>query len=107
MKENLVNFINKIKDFWEKRTKTQKGIFIGSISLVVFLILGMFLFSSQKNYVPLYENLSLNEVGQIKEELESRGVPFELEDGGTTITVPEDKASNLLVELASQNIPKS
>src|SRR5690625_2841617 len=107
MKENIMNFMDTSKAFWEKRTKTQKGIFIGTIAVIFIFIFGLYLFSSNKKYVPLYNNLSLYEVGQVKEELESLGVPFELEDGGTTILVPEDNASTLLVDLASQGIPAS
>ena len=107
MEEKMMNWIHKLKNLWESRTKTQKGIFVGTIGLILILIIGGISLSTNKNYVPLYSNLSLYEAGQIKEELESRGVPYQLEDGGTTITVPEDQASTLLVDLASQQIPQS
>src|SRR5699024_402084 len=46
-------------------------------------------------------------VGQINEELDLRNVPYELQDGGTTILVPEEQSDQLLVELAGQGIPNS
>ncbi|MFB4475953.1 flagellar M-ring protein FliF, partial [Oceanobacillus caeni] len=44
---------------------------------------------------------------QIKTELDSRSIPYELSNGGTTISVPEEQGDSLLVELAGQGIPNS
>ncbi|MBP1949121.1 flagellar basal-body MS-ring/collar protein FliF [Virgibacillus litoralis] len=107
MKEKLLKFKDTAKSFWTRRTKGQKGIFIGSAAIVVALILAIILFTSDSKLVPLYNNLSLQEVGQIKTELDARGVPYELESGGTTITVPESSVNSLLVDLAGQGIPNS
>lgn len=57
--------------------------------------------------VPLYSDLSLQEAGQLTEELDSRGVKYDLSNGGTTILVPESQADQLLVNLAAQGIPNS
>src|SRR5699024_6848580 len=58
-------------------------------------------------FVPLYSNLSLQEASQVKGELEVRGVPYEIENGGTVIKVPEDKVDTIIVDLAGQGIPTS
>lgn len=107
MKEKLLKFKDTVASYWTKRTKGQKGVFIGSIAIVLALVLALVLFSSNSKFVPLYNDLSLQEVGQIKTELDSRGIPYELEDGGKTITVPESNVDSLLVDLAGQGIPNS
>ncbi|WP_404452616.1 flagellar M-ring protein FliF [Virgibacillus necropolis] len=107
MKEKILKLRDSAKSFWMKRSKSQKGIFLGSIAIVVFLIIGLTLFSNKTNLVPLYSSLSLQEVGQIKTELDTRGIQYSLEDGGTTIMVPETEVNNLLVDLAGQGIPNS
>ena len=56
---------------------------------------------------PLYSNLSHQEVGQLKAELDERGITYELTDGGTSILVPEEQSDSLLVDFASQGIPNS
>ncbi len=61
----------------------------------------------KKNFVPLYSNLSIQETSQIKAELDSRGVAYELKDGGTTINVPENQVDTLLVELAGKGLPNN
>jgi len=102
-----MKFKDTAKSFWTERSRSQKGIFIGSAAIVVALIIAIILFSSDSKFVPLYNDLSLQEVSQIKTELDSRGVPYELENGGTTVKVPEAEVDSLLVDLAGQGIPNS
>lgn len=102
-----MKFIEPIHTFWTKRTKVQKGVFIGSFTIVVMLIIGLSLLTFNSKFVPLYSNLSLQESAQVKGELEVRGVPYEIENGGTTIKVPEEKVDTLIVDLAGQGIPTS
>src|SRR5690625_7031906 len=77
MKENMNTYIEKIKAKWNKRTKAQRNVLIGSCALII--ILGISLLNKTK-YVPLYSNLSLNEAGQIKTELDTRNIPYELSE---------------------------
>ncbi len=108
MKEKIMNWKDRTTNFWRNRTKVQKLTFFGSLFVVVLLILAISLFTmNSTNYVPLYNNLSVQEVGQIKEELDARGVPYELADGGKVIEVPEEQVDSLLVDLAAQGIPNS
>ncbi|RYG73876.1 flagellar basal body M-ring protein FliF [Lentibacillus lipolyticus] len=107
MKEKLLTIKNTATSFWTERTKKQKGIFIGSAALSIVLLAAILFFSADSKFVPLYNDMSLQEVSQIKAELDSRGVPYELENGGTTVTVPESNVDSLLVDLAGQGIPNS
>lgn len=107
MKEKLILYKNKIKDFWTNRSKGQRTAIIGS-SLLALLLIGVLVWAAGKStYVPLYSNLTVQEVSQIKTELDTRGIPYEIKDNGATITVPEQNADSLLVDLAGQGIPSS
>jgi flagellar M-ring protein FliF len=105
--EKIMKFNETAKTFWSSRSKGQKGLIIGSSLAVIALIAVISLFATKSDNVPLYNNLSLQEVGQIKTELDARGIPYQLEDGGTTILVPKEQADNLLVDLAGLGIPNS
>ena len=107
MKEKMIKWKDSAIQFWGKRSKSQRGIFIGSILIVVILIVGLTLFTTNAKFVPLYNNLSVQEAGQIKTELDTRKIPYELKDSGTTISVAEDQVDDLLVDLAGQGIPES
>lgn len=107
MKEKVTHLIERIRGFWSERTPLQKIIAIGSSIVVLALIITITFFNSRPNYAPLYSNLSPEEAGQIKESLDSRGIPSVVSNNGTTISVPEKSVNSLKVELAAEGIPKS
>ena len=107
MNEKLVNLKNKIMDFWNARTKTQKTIIARSAGAFIVILILVSIFATKPNLVPLYSNLSPQETGQIKATLDSRGIQSEITDGGTTIKVPEAMVETLTVELAAEGIPDS
>ncbi|GGJ44041.1 flagellar basal-body MS-ring/collar protein FliF [Virgibacillus salexigens] len=107
MNEKIKKFKNTTTAFWTDRTKSQKRIFIGTMIIIVLLITAILLFAFHSKFVPLYNNLSVQEAGQIKAELDTRGVPYELQENGTTILVPDEQVDSLLVDLAGQGIPNS
>lgn len=107
MKEKLNQQKDKIVEFWKIKTNKEKGLILSSILILLIIVVGGSLLASRTPMVPLYSNLSLQEAGQIKEELDTRGIQNEVGDSGTTIHVPDHMADSLLVELAAQGIPKS
>lgn len=107
MKEKWEQISQQLKSIWIKSSKKQKVLFFSITAIVIALIAVITVITSTTKFVPLYTNLSVQEVGQIKEELDSRNVPYEIQDGGTTINVPEEQSEKLLVDLASQGIPHS
>ncbi|MGM8364141.1 flagellar basal-body MS-ring/collar protein FliF [Virgibacillus sp. W0181] len=107
MKEKIKQIKERLTTFWTSRTKSQKVTFVGSIAIIFILIGSIIFLTSNTKYVPLYSNLSLQEIDQIKTELDAKSVPYELDAGGTTISVPEDQVDSLIVELAGQGIPHS
>ncbi|MBO2534570.1 flagellar basal-body MS-ring/collar protein FliF [Rummeliibacillus suwonensis] len=107
MKERLMNIKTKFSGFWGSRTRMQKGTIIGSIIAVIIIASIITYFTTRVTYAPLYSDLSAAEVGQIKEQLDSKGVKYQVTNGGTAISVPEDQVDNLKVDLASQGYPQS
>lgn len=107
MKEKLLQFKNKTVTFWSERSKGQKGMILGGTALILITIITLSVLMNTSKYVPLYSDLTLQESGQITEELDLRGIPYDIEDGGTTILVPEKESDQLLVDLAGQGIPRS
>lgn len=107
MKEKITQYIDQLKSLWSNSTLKQKVLFFSGAGIVIALIVVITILSTATNYVPLYSNLAVQEVAQIKEELDSRNVSYEIKDAGTTILVPEEVSDQLLVDLAGQGIPRS
>lgn len=107
MKERLQEYIEKFKQNWQEKSKSQKGVLIGSVLFFIVFITVLIYFLTYTPMVPLYSDLTPKETGSIKEALDARGVSSEIADDGTTILVPEDQVETLLVELAAEGIPES
>src|SRR5699024_12372946 len=89
-KYNLIK--DKVTQFWSKRSKTQKGILLGSFLAVVLLAIALpFLFKSNNHYVPLYNIFSTQEVVQNKEELDTRSTTYDIQEDAKSNTVHQDK----------------
>src|SRR5690554_3889696 len=107
MKEKLQQLKDTIENFWRQRSKKQKGLMVSSVVLFLIIVIGGTIFFSHTPMVQLYSGLSAEEAGQVKVELDTRGIEHEVRNGGTTIYVPEGQAEGLLVELAALGIPDS
>src|SRR5690625_6230746 len=90
MKATMNDFIEKVKLFWNERMKNQKITLIGSIVIILFIIAFLFYIFLKPTYTPLYNNLLLEEVSQIKTELEERDIPYEISSNGTAILVSKE-----------------
>jgi len=106
MNERIALYKEKIMTVWNRFTKKQKWMIAG-ISLFLLLSLGMYIFiASQPVYKPLYDQrLSEQEIGTIKQELDSMQIPYRITGNGTGIEVPEKVAQDVIVELAAKGIP--
>lgn len=107
MNEKLKQYFANASNFWKSRSKKQKTIFLSSLALIVLLASVITFFATRTKMEPLYSNLSPEEVGSIKQDLDSRGVKYEITDGGTTIMVPSDSVDSLKVDLAAEGLPKT
>ncbi|MGO4887784.1 flagellar basal-body MS-ring/collar protein FliF [Anaerobacillus sp. MEB173] len=107
MKEKLVVYKDRLIEYWNGRTKLQRGMIFGSFLLLVIALIFVTSFASKSTFVPLYTNLSVQETGEIKATLDARGIASEISDNGTTISVPEQQVDILKVELAAEGLPKS
>jgi flagellar M-ring protein FliF len=99
-------FLKQLSEFWTSLPTPKR------IALVFFttaVLLGVSLLSvlgSREHYATLYSELSTEDAAQIVEKLKTAQVPYQLENGGTVIAVPEDKVAGLRLELAAGGLPR-
>ena len=58
-----------------------------------------------ESYVPIFTQLEANDSGAIVAKLKELKVPYRLGEGGTSIEVPEKRASEVKLELAGAGLP--
>jgi flagellar M-ring protein FliF len=72
------------------------------------LVIGGALFvthASGPSYTVLYSNLQSSQAGQVTQKLTSDHVPYELQDGGATVLVPETDVNQERISLAEAGLP--
>jgi flagellar M-ring protein FliF len=88
-------------------TPIQK-IAIGAAALT--LVGGLFMFSRAGGngaMAPIYTDLEAKDAASVTEGLASRGVPYELADGGRTVLVPQGQVYEMRVALSADGLPAS
>ena len=63
--------------------------------------------SSTTAMAPLFTDLASADASSVVDELNTRGVAYDLTDAGRTVLVPKDQVYNLRVEMAGQGLPAS
>lgn len=106
MKEFLLHWKQQLVEIWQGLSKKQRGIIIGSVILVL-LGMGMLInWASNPHYMPLFTDLSTQDAGAVVEKLQEKNIEYRLEDGGSTIVVPQKEVYGLRVNLANEGLPK-
>ena len=77
------------------------------VAAAVAVGVGVMLWSVGPTYTLLYGNLAGEDASQIAQSLEGGGIPYKLEDGGRTISVPAEQLAAARLRLASQGLPEA
>lgn len=107
MNEQIRRLFNQMKEYWDKNSGPQKKKWIIGIASILIIAVLLTVWLSIPNYETLYTGLSPEETGQIKESLDTKGIKYEISNGGTTISVPSEEIDTLKVQLAAEGIPES
>jgi flagellar M-ring protein FliF len=78
--------------------------------LTVGLVLGGVFFYkwvTAPTYAPLFSNLAASDASAIVTELGTEGVPYQLQDGGATILVPQSQVASTRLALSGKGLPAS
>lgn len=80
---------------------------LGAIAIITFLLLAaIYLYKiSPADMVVLYSDLDNSDSGKITSELDSRGVSYRLESGGSVIKVPEHNLLKTRLDMAQLGLP--
>ncbi|QXB56337.1 lateral flagellar M-ring protein FliFL [Aeromonas sp. FDAARGOS 1415] len=90
---------------WRTLSRDNKSILtIALLAAVVAATIVVILWTSSKNYVPLYGKQELYDTANIMEMLEKEQVPFRLEKSSGQILVPESQLAHVRMALAARGV---
>ncbi len=78
-----------------------------SALLVVAGSFGLSRWQHESNFRPLYTSLAPEDAALVIQKIKEGSTEYRLSNGGTTISVPEDKVAELRLDLAAAGVPKS
>ena len=67
---------------------------------------GVMLWAIGPTYSLLYSNLAADEAAQITQALDSARIPYKLDGGGNSVSVPADQLASARLKLAAQGLPE-
>jgi flagellar M-ring protein FliF len=102
--EPLVQSVRGLWTRWSAMSLPRKVVLaLGTVTAVTFG--SLIYWAAQPEYRVLYANLSADEAGAITSKLQTKGTPYRLAAGGTTILVPYDVAMQTFIDLNMDGTP--
>ncbi|GIP36808.1 flagellar M-ring protein [Paenibacillus sp. J31TS4] len=107
LNESAMRYVNRLKEYWNKFSKTQKMVFLATIILLV-LTVGLVSYNlSKTEYAQAFTDLQPNDAAAIKQYLDASKIPYKLSDDGKSIGVPRSQVANVKLDVESQGLNKS
>ena len=94
---------------WNRFTKQQRYIFIGSLLALLVAILGIGLwYGGAPDMVPLFTNMESKDAGEVAAKLKESKISYEIQENklGTTILVPSADVHEARLSLAVDGLPR-
>lgn len=106
MPEKARAFLKQLSDFWAGLATPKRIALVFFTTAVLIGVSMLSVLGSREHFSTLYSELSTEDASQIVEKLKTAQVPYQLENNGRVILVPEDKVAGLRLELAAGGLPR-
>ena len=105
--ESIKEFFKNLTDYVGRMTPSQVMMLLGIVAGVLVGIIFVIGWVNDVTYSRLYSNLDNSEAGEVTSYLNENGIPYQLTDGGRTISIPSDEVYKTRISLASEGLPRS
>ncbi|QJD83382.1 flagellar basal-body MS-ring/collar protein FliF [Cohnella herbarum] len=104
MNEKWARVREKLLGFWNQYSKAQKWVLASTAALLLFAIILLTYLFTRTEYELAFQNLDSTDAAAIIEYLDGNGIAYQLNDSGTSISVPSASASKVKVDIGSQGL---
>lgn len=105
MKDNLVRSLNRYQRTFAAFTPGQKVVAILGTAALMLAGFMVFRWVSQPDYAPLFSNLSSTDASAVIAQLDTKGVPYKISNGGATVMVPKNDVYTTRISLSGAGLP--
>ncbi|WP_373229596.1 flagellar basal-body MS-ring/collar protein FliF [Cohnella sp.] len=104
MNEKWAQVRDKLLGFWNQYSKAQKWVLASTAAFLLFAIILLTYLFTRTEYELAFQNLDSTDAAAVMEYLDGAGISYELNNGGTSISVPSASASKVKVDVGSQGL---
>ena len=90
---------------WQELSRPRQVAFAVVAAALLAFVLLLAQYFGRPRYVTLYHNLDPVQAAPLLQHLQEQGVPYRLDNLGTALQVPQEKADELRIEMAGQGMP--
>ncbi|MGQ9657532.1 MAG: flagellar basal-body MS-ring/collar protein FliF [Fimbriimonadales bacterium] len=103
----MQNALSRLREWWAGLPRTTRIALIGGVVglLALFVMLGFW--ASTPTYTTLYTGLSPADSAAVVQALREKNIPVRTSGGGSVVEVPDERAEEARLELASKGLPKT
>lgn len=110
MNDYLLQLKTQVLELWQKMSKMQKIVIIGSAFLLFGTLIVLAKGAAAPDYGPLFTLKDSQEAGQVIEKLKEKKILYQISDsgttdGGVTILVPTKDIAQTRLEIAAEGMP--
>ena len=100
----MSKLIVQIKEIWQRLKLVQRVTIIGAAVATLALIIVLIIYGTQAEYGVLFSDLKTTDAQTIIEKLKTANVPYKLSGGGTVISVPTERVTELRLQMAAAGV---
>ncbi|GAA4158425.1 flagellar basal-body MS-ring/collar protein FliF [Gryllotalpicola daejeonensis] len=101
----LSSVFRRLGAYFRGFSAAQRTVAIIGVAAVVLGGIALASWLGKPDYAPLFTGLQASDASAIVDQLTSDGVPYQLEDGGSSVLVPQDKVYAERLKAASNSLP--
>jgi flagellar M-ring protein FliF len=101
------SLLSRLRTLTSAFTTTQLVTLAGTFVLVVSVVAGSAWWLNAPTYVLLFSDMDAESAQQVVTRLKDANIPYQLDQGGRGIRVPQDKVDELRLELSAESLPAS
>lgn len=105
--ENLLQYWEKVKQYWNRYSRTTKITFIATVALLILTAAIISVNLSKTEYSLAFTELQPSDAAAIKGYLDTAKIPYKLSADGKSIEVPTNEVANVKLGVESQGLNKN
>ena len=103
----MQNALSRLRERWASLPRTTRIALIGGVLGLTVLFVALGFWASTPTYTTLYTGLSPADSAAVVQALREKNIPVRTSGGGSVVEVPEARAEEARLELASKGLPKT